>query len=1086
MNASARCQKCGVGSTGQAIGNLCASCLLELALEPPPEVSADLLEPSVPCGIPPKRIRYFGDYELVQEIARGGMGVVYKARQVSLNRQVALKMILAGDFSSPAMVERFRTEAEAAARLEHPNIVPIYEIGEQDGQHYFSMRFVEGGTLTHALAKGKPSAREAAELMVKVARALHHAHQRGIIHRDLKPGNILLDETGNPHVTDFGLAKLLELERSLTQSATVLGTPAYMAPEQAQGQMKKATTAVDVYSLGSILYELLTGRPPFLGRSALELLVQVRDREPPSPQSLVPSLSRDLTVICLKCLEKDPERRYGSAEALAEDLQRWLNHQPILARQTTAFERVGKWARRKPVVAGLLAVLHLVLLGGIAGIVRYSNRATAEAERANREAENARVEASRADAESWTANFNEARAWRIAGGPGARIRSSALVQKLVQRPGLTERQTLDLREEVIAQLALVDIRNAEHRVSKPSSRPLVWGRHLDRYIRDGGSNLVELCEYPSERVLASFVGPPRAKFDQAVLSADNQFLVVRFSEAGGEVRVWNLATQEMMLRTDCERFSDGALIAISPDSRTLAMLTPQGVVVQALARESPKLILQRGRPATRAAFSPDSRRLAVIPADNPESVEIWDASSGGLQCSFSVVFSPHQVAWQPDGSRLLVGGSKGRLELWAVGGQLPGAECATGPVPLNGHLGYIDQMFFAPDGSTAFTHAWDSSSIIWDLVSVRPLLRIRDSKVLGINATSERIVNGVERPASESVVGFLGRTGYRSAAWAGEARESNGVWTSPDGRLGVVNVESVVSQAEGDCLIWDFVRGTEIGRVKGVWATFSADSQTLFVFQRYHENRVMRYDVSVRTLANLPPDWSRGKVVYQGSALERVNTGTLSPDGRTLVIAATDAVIFLDTRGDQPTRIWRKPAYYVGLSQDGRWVATMKHHEPSTIRDARDGRSVLRLDKYSLVRFSLDNRWMAVTTKDAVRIFELESLETGAPRLAYGPIALEVGSSSFAPPLEFSQDNRLFAIPYNRLQVRLYETATGRQLATLSPTNPAQIIGNKSLEFSADGQWLLASKEDGETVTWNLPVVRSELDKLKLNWEDRP
>jgi serine/threonine-protein kinase len=298
-----------VALTGQAVGELCANCLLKLALEPPHEDSLGPEELSA-VSAQPKRIRYFGDYELVEEIARGGMGVVYKARQVSLNRTVALKMILAGDFSSPTMIQRFQAEAEAAARLEHPNIVPIYEIGTHEGQHYFSMRFVEGGTLAQQMQRssrrkealsqsrspnlkveetsepshvGCYSSKEAVRLMVNVARAVHHAHQHGILHRDLKPGNILLDATGAPHVADFGLAKLLERDSAQTQSATVMGTPSYMAPEQAAGQTKQLSTVADVYSLGAVLYELLTGRAPFRGQSAAETMRQVMEVEPARP-----------------------------------------------------------------------------------------------------------------------------------------------------------------------------------------------------------------------------------------------------------------------------------------------------------------------------------------------------------------------------------------------------------------------------------------------------------------------------------------------------------------------------------------------------------------------------------------------------------------------------------------------------------------------------------------------------------------------------------------------------------------------------------------------------------------------------------
>jgi WD40 repeat protein len=313
-----------------------------------PELSAD----APAAGT---KVRYFGDYELLEEIARGGMGVVYKAKQLSLNRIVALKMILAGQLASPTDVQRFHTEAEAAANLDHPNIVPIYEVGEHEGLHYFSMKLIVERSKVAGQPHGCADQRQAARFLATAARAVHHAHQRGIIHRDLKPANILVDAEGQPHITDFGLAKRVEGDANLSQSGAIVGTPAYMAPEQVAGA-KVLTVAADVYSLGAVLYQLLTGKPPFVGTTPLDILMRVMETEPTPVRQVDPGIDRDLETICLKCLDKNPQRRYSTAEALAEDLRRFLAGEPIAARPAGGMERALKWARRRPAAAALVGV----------------------------------------------------------------------------------------------------------------------------------------------------------------------------------------------------------------------------------------------------------------------------------------------------------------------------------------------------------------------------------------------------------------------------------------------------------------------------------------------------------------------------------------------------------------------------------------------------------------------------------------------------------------------------------------------------------------------------------------------------------
>src|SRR5215467_13804316 len=365
-NASRVCAKCGATVLADAPQGFCSVCLFRKGLGSFDNENGDALDPTA------SRIQMeFGDYELLEEIGRGGQGVVFRARQKNLNRIVALKVIGLGQWATPAHLKRFRLEAEAAASLDHPCIVPIYEVGEREGQCYFSMKFVEGGQLDEVVQQSPISIRQAAELIAKVARTVHYAHEHGILHRDIKPGNILLDKKGEPHLTDFGLARLMEADSTVTRTQEVMGTPSYMSPEQAAGEHAKLSDATDVYGLGAVLYQLLTGHPPFAGGTTYETIRLLLETEPRQPRLLNPKIDRDLSTICLKCLEKDPKRRYPSALALAEDLERWLKHEPILARHTGIIARGRKWVRRNPTSALLAA--SLIALAAAAGWIVWKS-----------------------------------------------------------------------------------------------------------------------------------------------------------------------------------------------------------------------------------------------------------------------------------------------------------------------------------------------------------------------------------------------------------------------------------------------------------------------------------------------------------------------------------------------------------------------------------------------------------------------------------------------------------------------------------------------------------------------------------------
>lgn len=376
MNTMPHCPSCGATLPADAPAGLCPACLLKTGpaatspaegpsggpaptLKVKPLTQRASAEPASTLTISPAtftRVRYFGDYELLEEIARGGMGVVWKARQSSLNRTVAVKMILAGKLAG---------EAEAAANLQHPNIVAIHEVGEHEGQHYYSMDYVAGRDLGALVRESGPlPPARAAECVKTLAEAVHFAHQRGTLHRDLKPQNVLIDGAGVPHIADFGLAKFIEHDDSLTQPGAAMGSPSYMPPEQAAGRLDQVGPHSDVYGLGAILYELLTGRPPFRAETPAATMRQVMESEPAAPRKLNAALPPDLETNCLKCLEKNPARRYHSARALAEELGRFLNHEPIQAMPVSAVRKVEIWLRRHPwTLVTAAASVAMVLLG---------------------------------------------------------------------------------------------------------------------------------------------------------------------------------------------------------------------------------------------------------------------------------------------------------------------------------------------------------------------------------------------------------------------------------------------------------------------------------------------------------------------------------------------------------------------------------------------------------------------------------------------------------------------------------------------------------------------------------------------------
>ncbi len=600
----------------------------------------------------------FGDYEILEEIARGGMGVVYRARQLSLNREVALKMILAGRQEAEQSLRRFRLEAEAVARLDHPNIVPIYEVGEIDGQPYFTMKFVDGGNLRTRLREfelpapesGKHLARSAltkksvavAELMAAVARAVHHAHQRGILHRDLKPANILLDRAGHPMVTDFGLAKRVEESSDLTRSLVVVGTATYMAPEQAQANKKLLTTTADIYSLGAILYELLTGRPPIIGDSVVDTLIKLVEEEPIPPALRNPNVPADLQLICLKAIAKHPDGRYRTALEFAEDLERWRAGDIISLRSPTRTKRAWHWAKRNPLSAAMLGAIALLIAVVTVGSSVAAFNISAARDRADakaRDATIAQTEAERQAKEARAARDDVQRALGekqrvlvssyVANGTHALDGGDAFGALLWYGEALHLDQGDSAREEPHR----IRLATALRRGPKLLQVWFGYDASLPPAISPDGRRVV-LMQNDTARVWdvesGNAVSPPlrhSANVERAAFSTNGAHVVT--VAANGTARVWDAASGRPITPV----LKHGKAInwaAFNRDGSELVTVgTDRFARVWDISTGTVRFELRHEQPVLFAAFTPDGKRLTA-PAARPSPIARTAKSAFGI------------------------------------------------------------------------------------------------------------------------------------------------------------------------------------------------------------------------------------------------------------------------------------------------------------------------------------------------------------------------------------------------------------------------------------------------------------------------
>ncbi len=653
-----------------------------------------------PASKPPDLPRMFGDYELLEEIARGGMGIVYRARQVSLNRIVALKMIRADRVESPADLLRFQFEARAAAGLEHPHIVPLYEVREREGHHFFTMKFIEGDHLAGYLPHLTADFRAAARLIQTVALAVHYAHTRGVLHRDLKPGNILIARDGTPYVSDFGLAKNIEQDSSLTQSGAILGTPRYMAPEQASGKRSSVTVASDIYSLGAILYELLAGRPPFQGDSSFEILQQVIHEEPPRLSQVQSKVPQDLETICLKCLEKEPGRRYTTAEDLAGDLRRFLDGEPIAARPASSWERGVKWCRRRPAPAALIGVICLAVFSLLGVSIWYTAILKSQAEEAR---------AQELLTRRLLYSTRMKLAYRIWDENNCR-RLLMLLGSVMPRPGEEDLRSFEWyhlwrlchRERFILQGHMGPVQQV---MFSPDSRRLITLSRGDKvYLWDVVTGEKIHAIEDSSSVLSMDISP------------DGKTLAL--ARRDGKLIFWDVTSREERLSFDghkgainCMAYSqDGKYLATAGSDATVKLWNPASGIELGSLKDSCNSIEM-------IALSPDGRLLATGSQD--PTATIWDLPAGeekfSLKASFGPVFS---LAFLKDSRTLITGCSSG-IRFWDL-------ATRKGSAPLRIHKGPVFQISVGPE--TIATASSDETVVLIDAQSRNILQTLKGHK----------------------------------------------------------------------------------------------------------------------------------------------------------------------------------------------------------------------------------------------------------------------------------------------------------------------------------------------------------------------
>ena len=1033
-----RCPECEMPLPEYWPKGLCARCALDGALDmtnaasqilqpEPPATPASLPAPSLSADSSP--LGSFGDYDLLEEIARGGMGVVYKARQRKLGRLVAVKMIQAGPLAGKEFVQRFRTESAAAAILQHPSIVAIHDVGVHDGRHYFSMDYVEGQNLAQLVGQQPRPANQAARYVELIALAIHYAHERGILHRDLKPSNVLIDSNDQPRITDFGLARRLDADSSLTMTGQVLGSPNFMPPEQAGGKSGKVGRPSDVYALGGILYYLLTARAPFHADSLEHTLSQVLNADPVSPRLLNPSIPRDLETIVLKCLEKEPSRRYQTAQELADELGRVLRHEPIHARPVNAPEKVWRWCRRKPALATALGFALATLVIGLATTSWQWRRA-----------ERQRIAGQR---QLYVATMNLAQA--------------AWEQNHVSRAKQLLEDTAAAPERGFEWYYWQRPMHQELKALRGHIRPILAAA----YSPDGGKIVTASADRTAKvwdaagatelLTLSGHTAPVRS----VAFFPDGQRIVTGSWDQ--TARVWDATTGKSHILEGHRKevFS----VAVSTNGQRIATgsLDHTARIWDATTGNSLLEFTNHLHAVWTVAFSPDGRR--VVSGSWDKTARVWDANSGKELIEpaehTDAVFS---VAFSPDGQNIVTGGKDGTVQLWDA---WSGAHRLT----FEGHQRPVFSVSFSPDGRRIISGSDDQTARVWD-ADTGKLLRIlkgHGSRIgsVAYSPDGQRIVTGgggVRVSPNGEDVDFT--VGDDNAAKLWDATESGEMYTLKANSAPVVSVDFspngkliASGSMDGAVRIWD------LGSRRELWVrTNNAMVRSVAFFPNGRQMVTGGWDQTATVW-----EVESGKELFQLKGhTERLFSVAVSSDGHWIATGSWDSTVRLweaasgrpvSTFGGHPGRV-----YPVAFSRDSRRIVSGYGDGVARVWDVERS-----MERFPLKRqygpiwsasFSHNDRRM-VTGNHGLTATVWDAA-TGAEQLTLSGHTAHIHASVFSP-----DDSRILTASGDHT-AKLWDSTTGQEVLTLRGHTQSVF----SAVFSPDGQRIATGSGDGTVKVW--------------------